>query len=113
MPEHLSATRQEQLPLAPRALCLANLKGHFGSVPCGIGIACTPGPMGKHRVTIARLLPILAGVSNGILTKITDVHYKAADVYFNQLPVQYQQLAREPTWRKSIIHSIRPGISEP
>lgn len=64
--------------------------------------------MGKHHVTIARLLPVLVQASDGILTKVADARHKAADVYLIQLPEQYQQLARELTWRKGKIHSIRP-----
>ncbi|WP_254865631.1 hypothetical protein [Arthrobacter sp. P2b] len=64
--------------------------------------------MGKHHVTIARLLPILVQASDGILTKIADARQKAADVYLIQLPEHYQQLARELTWRKGKIHAIRP-----
>lgn len=64
--------------------------------------------MGKHHVTIARLLPILVQASDGILTKIANARQKAADVYLIRLPEQYQQLARELTWRKGKIHAIRP-----
>ncbi|WP_281452002.1 hypothetical protein [Paenarthrobacter nitroguajacolicus] len=73
-----------------------------------VGCRTLAAAMGKHHVTIARLLPILAGASDGILTKIADAHYKAADVYLIQLPEQYQQLARELTWRKGKIYAIRP-----
>ncbi|MHC8609785.1 hypothetical protein ACW4FP_19265 (plasmid) [Paenarthrobacter ureafaciens] len=73
-----------------------------------VGCRTLAAAMGKHHVTIARLLPILASASDGILTKIADAHYKAADVYLIQLPEQYQQLARELTWRKGKIHAIRP-----
>lgn len=73
-----------------------------------VGCRTLAAAMGKHHVTIARLLPILASASDGILTKIADAHYKAADVYLIQLPEQYQQLARELTWRKGKIHALRP-----
>ena len=64
--------------------------------------------MGKHHVTIARLLPVLAAASDGILTKVADARYKAADVYVIQLPEHYNELARQLTWRKGSIHAIRP-----
>lgn len=64
--------------------------------------------LGKHHVTIARLLPVLAQASNGILTKVADARHKTADVYLIQLPRHYQQLARELTWRKGRIHAVRP-----
>lgn len=73
-----------------------------------VGCRTLAAAMGKHHVTIARLLPILAAASDGILTKIADARQKAADVYLIQLPEQYQQLARELTWRKGKIHAIRP-----
>lgn len=64
--------------------------------------------MGKHHVTIARLLPVLVAASDGILTKVMDARHKAADAYLIQLPEHYQQLARELSWRKGKIHAIRP-----
>lgn len=64
--------------------------------------------MGKHHVTIARLLPILAAASDGILTKVADARHKAADVYVIQLPEHYTQLAREFTWRRGQVHAVRP-----
>lgn len=64
--------------------------------------------LGKHHVTIARLLPVLAQASDGILTKVAHARHKAADVYLIQLPQHYQQLARELTWRKGRIHAVRP-----
>ncbi|WP_432246252.1 hypothetical protein ACRB8A_20270 (plasmid) [Arthrobacter sp. G.S.26] len=72
--------------------------------------------LGKHHGTIARLLPRLAGASDGILTKVMDARHKAADVYLIELPAQYYQLARELTWRKGKIHAIRPvfrALSDP
>lgn len=73
-----------------------------------VGCRTLAAAMGKHHVTIARLLPVLVEASDGILTKVADARRKAADVYVIQLPEQYQQLARELTWRKGKIHSIRP-----
>jgi hypothetical protein len=64
--------------------------------------------LGRHHVTIARLLPRLVELSDGIVTKVADARHKAADVYLIELPAQYQQLARELTWRKGKIHAIRP-----
>ncbi|WP_284986828.1 hypothetical protein [Arthrobacter sp. fls2-241-R2A-172] len=64
--------------------------------------------MGKHHVTIARLLPILAKASDGILAKVADARHKSADVYVIQLPEHYKQLARDLTWRKGQVHAVRP-----
>ena len=73
-----------------------------------VGCRTLAAAMGKHHVTIARLLPALVDASEGMLTKVADARHKAADVYLIQLPEQYQQLARELTWRKGKIYSIRP-----
>lgn len=64
--------------------------------------------LGKHHVTIARLLPVLVKASDGILSKVADARHKAADVYVIQLPEHYTQLARELTWRRGQVHAIRP-----
>jgi hypothetical protein len=73
-----------------------------------VGCRTLAAAMGKHHVTIARLLPILAHASDGILTKIADARHKAADVYLIQLPEHYQQLAKQLSWRKGKIHAVRP-----
>ena len=64
--------------------------------------------LGKHHVTVARLLPILVKASDGILTKVADARHKTADVYLIQMPAHYEQLARELSWRKGKIHAVRP-----
>lgn len=64
--------------------------------------------LGKHHVTIARLLPILVAASDGILTKVADARHKSADTYLIQLPDHYQELARKLTWRKGKIYAVRP-----
>jgi hypothetical protein len=63
--------------------------------------------LGKHHATIARLLPRLVQVSDGIITKVADARRRSADVYLIQLPAHHQQLARELSWRKGKIHGIR------
>ncbi|MFE5837275.1 hypothetical protein [Arthrobacter sp. NPDC056493] len=73
-----------------------------------VGCRTLAASMGKHHVTIARLLPVLVQASDGILTKIADARHKAADVYLIQLPEHYQQLAKELSWRKGKIHAVRP-----
>ena len=64
--------------------------------------------LGKHHATVARLLPVLAANTEGIVTKIEEAHYKTADVYLLELPEQFQQLAQELSWRKGRIHGVRP-----
>jgi hypothetical protein len=64
--------------------------------------------VGKHHTTVARLLPVLAAASEGILTKVADARGKTADAYVIQLPDQYAEIARELSWRKGKIHGIRP-----
>ncbi|MFE4080417.1 hypothetical protein [Paenarthrobacter sp. YIM B13468] len=73
-----------------------------------VGCRTLAAAMGKHHVTVARLLPILAAASDGILTKIADARQKAADVYLIQLPDHYRELAKELTWRKGKIYAVRP-----
>jgi hypothetical protein len=63
--------------------------------------------LGKHHATIARLLPRLVQVSDGIITKVADARRRSADVYLIQLPDHHRQLARELSWRKGKIHGIR------
>ncbi|WP_104181673.1 hypothetical protein [Arthrobacter sp. B0490] len=64
--------------------------------------------LGKDHVTIARLLPTLEAVSAGILTRIDRGRGRNADTYLVQLPHQFEQAARDLTWRKGKIHAIRP-----
>ncbi|MBG6226655.1 hypothetical protein IWX63_003254 [Arthrobacter sp. CAN_A2] len=64
--------------------------------------------LGKDHVTIARLLPLLETASAGILTRIDRGRGRNADTYAVQLPAEFQQLARDLTWRKGKIHAIRP-----
>lgn len=64
--------------------------------------------MGRHHVTIARLLPRLVEVSEGIVSKVADARRRFADVYLIQIPVQHQKLARELSWRKGKIYGVRP-----
>ncbi len=66
-----------------------------------VGCRTLAAALGKHHVTIARLLPALVKASDGILTKVADARHKAADVYVIQLPEHYTPpLARELTWRR-------------
>ena len=64
--------------------------------------------LGKHHGTIARLLPRLAALSDGIVTRIAQARHKNADVYLIALPEQHRELARQLTWRKGKIFGIRP-----
>jgi hypothetical protein len=73
-----------------------------------VGCRTLAAALGKHHVTVARLLRVLVEASDGILTKIADARHKAADVYLIQLPEHYRQLARELSWRKGKIHAVRP-----
>ncbi|MEV7135832.1 hypothetical protein AB0N24_23480 [Arthrobacter sp. NPDC093128] len=63
--------------------------------------------LGKHHGTVARQLPRLVALSDGLLTKVADARHKRADVYLLQLPEKYEQLARELAWKKGKIHGIR------
>ncbi|MDQ0636374.1 hypothetical protein QFZ40_004345 [Arthrobacter pascens] len=63
---------------------------------------------GKHHATIARLLPVLAAASDGILTKVADARGRNADVYLIQLPESYRKLAKDLSWRQGKIYGVRP-----
>jgi hypothetical protein len=64
--------------------------------------------LGKDHVTIARLLPILERVTSGAVTRVDRGRGRNADSYLIQLPDEFAQIARQLTWRKGKIHSIRP-----
>ncbi|OUM44676.1 hypothetical protein [Arthrobacter sedimenti] len=64
--------------------------------------------LGKDHVTIARLLPALEAASAGIFTRVERGRGRNADTYLVQLPAEFEQLARDLTWRKGKIHAIRP-----
>lgn len=68
--------------------------------------------LGEHHVTVARLLPILVELSDGIITKIADARGKATDTYLVELPVHHKTLARTLTRRKGKIHAVRPVFRE-
>ncbi|MBG6218730.1 hypothetical protein IWX75_003217 [Arthrobacter sp. CAN_A6] len=64
--------------------------------------------LGKDHVTIARLLPLLEKASAGVLTRVDRGRGRNADTYLVQLPREFEQIARDHTWRKGKIHAIRP-----
>lgn len=51
---------------------------------------------------------MLEQASDGILTKIADARGRNADTYVIQLPLHFEQLARDLSWRSGKIHGIRP-----
>ncbi|WP_259678247.1 hypothetical protein [Arthrobacter oryzae] len=73
-----------------------------------VGCRTFAAALGKHHVTVARLLPALAGASDGILSKVGQGRGRHADTYLIQLPAHFEQLARELSWRRGKIHGIRP-----
>lgn len=92
-------------------LLLRALLGYMRSMETNVldvGCRTLAVALGKHHGTVARLLPRLAALSDGILSKIEDAHHKRADVYLIELPAQYAQLAKELSWRKGKIYGIRP-----
>jgi hypothetical protein len=52
-----------------------------------VGCRTLAAALGKHHATIARLLPRLVQVSDGIITKVADARRRSADVHLFQLPV--------------------------
>ncbi|RNL59194.1 hypothetical protein [Arthrobacter oryzae] len=73
-----------------------------------VGCRTFAAALGKHHVTIARLLPVLASASDGILSKVGEARGRHADTYLIQLPAHFEQLARDLSWRRGKIHGIRP-----
>ncbi|MDJ0358208.1 hypothetical protein QMG52_19480 [Paenarthrobacter sp. PH39-S1] len=73
-----------------------------------VGCRTFAAALGKHHVTIARLLPSLAAASEGILSKVLEARGRNADTYLIQLPPHFEQLAQDLSWRRGKIHGIRP-----
>jgi hypothetical protein len=64
--------------------------------------------MGKHHGTIARLLPRLEMLTEGLVERIKRGRGKGADVYLLTLPEQWRSTADALSWRKGKIYGIRP-----
>lgn len=64
--------------------------------------------MGKHHATIARLLPRLEKLTEGLVERIELAHGFRADTYLLTLPQQYTETAKIYNWRKGKIHGVRP-----
>lgn len=64
--------------------------------------------MGKHHGTIARLLPRLEKLTEGLVERIKRGRGKGADVYLLTLPEQWRSTADALSWRKGKIYGIRP-----
>lgn len=73
-----------------------------------VGCRTFAAALGKHHGTIARLLPRLAALSDGMVTRIAQARHKNADVYLIALPDRHRDLARELSWRKGKIFGVRP-----
>lgn len=64
--------------------------------------------MGKHHGTIARLLPRLEKLTDGLVERIERGRGKQADVYLLTLPEQWRSTAKALSWRKGKVYGIRP-----
>lgn len=64
--------------------------------------------MGRHHGTIARLLPRLEKLTEGLVERIERGRGKGADVYVLSLPPQWRATADALSWRKGKIFGIRP-----
>lgn len=64
--------------------------------------------MGKHHGTIARLLPRLEKLTEGLVERIEKGRGKGADVYLLTIPEQWRSTAAALSWRKGKIYGIRP-----
>lgn len=73
-----------------------------------VGCRTFAAALGKHHGTVARLLPRLAALSDGIVTRIAQARHKNADVYLIALPEHHRELAQQLSWRRGKIFGIRP-----
>lgn len=64
--------------------------------------------MGRHHGTIAKLLPRLEKLTEGLIERIERGRGKGADVYLLSLPAQWRETADALSWRKGKIYGIRP-----
>lgn len=64
--------------------------------------------MGKHHGTVARLLPLLERITEGLVERVERGRGKSADVYLLTLPEKWRATADALSWRKGKIFGIRP-----
>lgn len=64
--------------------------------------------MGKHHGTIARLLPRLEQLTEGLVSRTEKGRGKKADVYLLTMPELWRSTADSLSWRKGKIYGIRP-----
>lgn len=64
--------------------------------------------MGRHHATIARLLPRLAKLTDGLVERIEIGRGKRGDTYLLTLPPQWKDTADAVSWRKGKIFGVRP-----
>lgn len=79
-----------------------------GSLRIDVGCRSFAIAMGKHHGTIARLLPRLESLTEGLVSLIEKGRGKGADVYLLTMPEQWQSIADSFSWRKGKIYGIRP-----
>lgn len=64
--------------------------------------------MGRHHSTIARMLPRLEKLTEGLVERIERARGKKADTYLLTLPRQWRETADALSWRKGKIYGVRP-----
>jgi hypothetical protein len=79
-----------------------------GSLTIDVGCRSFAIATGRDHATIARLLPQLEQVTDGLVTRIERGRGKNADLYLIQIPAQHRGVATAISWRRGKIHAIRP-----
>jgi hypothetical protein len=64
--------------------------------------------MGKHHGTIAKLLPRLEKVTEGLVERVDLARGRHADVYLLSVPDRWKETARRHQWRSGKIYGMRP-----
>lgn len=64
--------------------------------------------MGRHHVTVANTLKVLAETTSGVVEKIETGRGTKADTYLLTLPPQFEKTAQRLSWRKGKIYATRP-----
>ena len=106
--QRLARTGREGITLRFLIRAVLGFARAKGTLLVDVGCRAFALAMGQHHGTIARLLPRLAKLSGGMLSKIEDGRGKRADSYLLRCPQQWKDVAAATAWRKGKIHGIRP-----
>ena len=106
--QRLAKSGREGLSLRLLLRAVIGFARSKGSLHIDVGCRSFAIAMGKHHGTIARLLPRLESLTEGLVSRIEIGRGKGADVYLLTMPEQWQPIADSLSWRKGKIYGIRP-----